>query len=70
MTGPSARPRATVDHDLCAGIGQCMLEAPGAFRFDEEGLSTFDPHGPWTEAQVRRAADLCPMGAIDVTTDG
>jgi ferredoxin len=63
---PAAGTVASVDHDLCAGVAQCLRAAPGAFHLDEDGLSVFDPHGPWTMGEVLEAADSCPMAAIEV----
>lgn len=70
MSEPTTTLRAAVDHDLCAGVGQCLLEAPGAFRYDEEGMSIFDPRAEWTEDELRRAAGSCPMGAIGLIPSG
>jgi ferredoxin len=56
--------RAIVDHDLCAGVTQCLRMAPGAFQLDEDQLSVFAPSGPWTFEQLAAARDNCPMAAI------
>lgn len=57
----------TVTED-CAGTGQCVLVAPTLFGLDEEGLSTvIAPVDTVERAEAaRRAADLCPMGAIRI----
>ncbi|MGJ6969282.1 ferredoxin [Streptosporangium sp. G11] len=60
---------AEVDHDRCAGIGMCTQHAPGAFDFDDEGQAFFLPSGEWTESELRKAADACPMEAISLTGD-
>jgi ferredoxin len=60
----SADFRAIVDHDLCAGVTQCLRMAPGAFRLDDDQLSVFAPSGPWTFEQLAAARDNCPMAAI------
>jgi ferredoxin len=65
-----SRPRARVDHDICAGASQCVLKAPGAFQLDAWGLSVFDPNGRWTDAELITAADACPMAAIELIADG
>lgn len=57
---------AEVSHDLCTGTGRCVQIAPKAFRFNDELLSIFDATGAWSRAEVREAADACPMGAIKV----
>jgi ferredoxin len=62
--------RAVVDEDRCAGVAQCMIEAPEAFSFNDAGFSTFDPQGEWSSESVRRAADSCPMAAIRLVASG
>lgn len=57
---------ATVEPDLCAGVRTCMVEAPGAFRPDDQGQSVFEPQGTWTDQQLRKAEAMCPMSAITV----
>jgi ferredoxin len=61
---------ATVSHDLCVGIAMCMQHAPGAFDFDDEGLSVFQPNGEWTDEEVEEAADGCPTSAIRLGRGG
>jgi ferredoxin len=61
-----SRMRAVVDPDLCASASQCVLKAPSAFHLDALGISVFDPHGPWTDAELTKAADACPMAAIEL----
>jgi ferredoxin len=71
MSEPERRLRAEVSHDLCVGSAMCLSLAPGAFRLDVNGLSIFES-GRWDPAQLRDAADGCPMGAItlvDVEVD-
>ena len=61
---------ATVSHDLCVGIAMCMQHAPGAFDFDDEGLSVFQPNGEWTDEEVEEAAGGCPTSAIRLDRGG
>jgi len=68
-TGASGRVAARVDHDLCAGVTECLRWAPGAFRLDEDGLSVFAPSGAWTPGQLMAARDSCPMRAITIVPD-
>jgi ferredoxin len=70
MRGISKTYSATVSHDLCVGVGMCMQHAPGAFDFDDEGLSVFQPDGEWTDDQVEEAADGCPTSAILLSRGG
>jgi ferredoxin len=67
-TGTPGGVRARVDHDLCAGVTECLQTAPGAFRLDEEGLSVFAPSAPWTPGELAAARDHCPMRAITIVT--
>jgi ferredoxin len=69
MTG-SGGMRARVDHNLCAGVTECLRQAPGAFRLDAEGLSVFAPSAPWTAGQLAAARDSCPMRAITIVPGG
>jgi len=41
-------------------------QAPSAFHLDAKGVSVFDPHGQWTDAELTKAADACPMAAIEL----
>jgi len=64
MAGIPKTYSATVSHDLCVGVGMCMQHAPGAFDFDDDGLSVFQPDGEWTDEEVEEAVDGCPTSAI------
>ncbi len=54
----------TIDSALCAGYGVCVLDAPGVFTLDDDGVAI----GPeaTADAAVLVAARTCPMGAITV----
>ncbi len=54
----------TIDSALCAGYGVCVLDAPGVFSLDDDGVA----YGPEAtgDAAVLIAARTCPMGAITV----
>lgn len=55
-----------IDRDLCVGFGDCVAEAPEAFKLDESGTVVFvNPEGVEPE-RLTRAADLCPVDAITV----
>jgi ferredoxin len=62
--------RIEVDRGVCIGAGNCVLTAAAVFdQDDDEGLVTLlqaEPAPPLYEL-VRRAAFLCPSGAIAVT---
>lgn len=56
-----------VDHDLCDLHGQCVFTAPELFRFDEAGeLEHVEEVEGDAVAAARRAASVCPTGAIEV----
>jgi ferredoxin len=67
-----AQLRAVVDHDLCAGVGQCVQIAPGAFRIGDDGLAVaVEPGqsgapGAFSAEEIAEAADSCPMAAIAI----
>ena len=59
--------RVRVDRDRCCGSGNCVVTAPEVFDQDDgDGLVLlrFTAPPPEALARVRRAADLCPAGAI------
>ena len=58
--------RITVDHQRCVGNAQCVNQAPGVFRHNDQVQSVVvDPMGA-PEAAVLKAARCCPTGAIRV----
>ncbi|MFI2710588.1 ferredoxin [Micromonospora sp. NPDC018662] len=62
--------RVEVDRDACCGAGNCVLTAPEVFTQDDaDGLVLLLADAPPAASgeRVRRAADLCPAGAIHVT---
>jgi ferredoxin len=65
-----AQLRAVVDRDLCAGVGQCVQIAPGAFRIGDDGLAVaVEPSGGSggsSAEEIAEAADSCPMAAITI----
>ncbi|MGW1060056.1 ferredoxin [Micromonospora rubida] len=62
--------RIEVDRDRCCGSGNCVLAAPEVFDQDQaDGLVLLlhpTPPPEWAD-RIRRAADLCPAGAIHLT---
>ena len=59
--------RVLIDRSLCVGFGDCVSEAPEAFRLDDEDLAVFreNPAGVERERLVR-ACDVCPVDALTV----
>ncbi|MFI7601811.1 ferredoxin [Actinoplanes sp. NPDC049681] len=62
----SARVRA--DRDVCIGAGNCVMTLPQVFDQDDDGVVVvLDPQAPdQPEELLRRAATMCPSGAITV----
>jgi ferredoxin len=58
--------KVTVDKSVCMGNQACIMNAPGAFRLDEGGLSEVADLDAATEEQILDAAFECPVAAISV----
>lgn len=60
----------TVDYDLCAGHGQCLLAAPDVFDLPDGAeqvvVLNADPSESEREAVVRASA-MCPAQALHFT---
>lgn len=58
--------KATVDQDLCVGCGVCVGLCPEVFAMlaSDKAEVTREPVPPAHEADVRAAADACPVAAI------
>ncbi len=55
-----------VDKEACIGCGTCVALAPNTFALDEEGKSIVtNPQGD-KEEDIRKAAEACPVGAIEI----
>jgi ferredoxin len=57
----------TVDRERCCGSGNCVMTLPEVFDQDDaDGLVVLHQPAPAPEyaVRLRRAADLCPAGAI------
>lgn len=56
-----------IDRLLCVGFGDCIDEGPGVFRFDDEGIATFEEISAPVEPRLLADACLaCPVDAITV----
>ncbi|NGO69766.1 ferredoxin [Streptomyces boncukensis] len=65
----NATTRVTADREICVGAGMCALTAPAVFDQDDDGIVTVlaaEPDGD-ARAAARKAATLCPSGAVRVT---
>jgi ferredoxin len=60
----------TVDRDVCMGSGHCIVEAPGAFDLDDDGISFVVNPDAASESTIVDTARKCPSQAISVWRDG
>ena len=61
--------KVTVDQNICASSGNCVMNAPELFdQRDEDGVVVLlNSHPPAEQAQgARRAAATCPALAIHI----
>ena len=60
--------KVTVDDDICAAFGVCVITCPEVFVLGEQGYAEVkvDVVPPELEELVRRAAAECPSRAIVV----
>ena len=58
--------RIKIDRDLCVGFGDCVAEAPDAFKLDAEGLVVFVSPEIVERERLIRASDLCPVDALTI----
>jgi ferredoxin len=58
--------RVRIDRSLCVGFGDCITEAPAAFRLDDEGIVIFLEPEQVEREQLLRACDACPVDALTV----
>ena len=57
-----------VDMEKCQHYGQCVFEAPDIFKLNAEDRLEYLATAEDSEsANVRTAADVCPMQAITIT---
>lgn len=60
--------RIEVDRDVCVSAGMCVLNAPGAFDQDDDGV--VEPLVAEVPAEqvdaVTRAVQVCPSGALRI----
>jgi ferredoxin len=63
--------RIQADRDVCIGAGMCVMTADRVFDQDDDGIVLIaTPDVPVGEQeQVRRAAALCPSGALRIVTE-
>lgn len=53
-----------IDHEICAGFGDCVDAAPDVFALNEDGLAiVLDPDSVDADVLIA-AAESCPVSAI------
>ncbi len=61
--------KVSVNREKCIGCGLCISLVPDVFEMDEEGKSKVKMEEINDEdllKEVRRAAESCPVGAIEI----
>ena len=62
--------RVEIDQDECLSTGKCVADHPTAFGFDDNDLAIVLPGaGEIDDEGLKRAARLCPSGAIRLFAD-
>ncbi|GAA5199979.1 ferredoxin [Rugosimonospora acidiphila] len=61
--------KVEIDRELCQGHGQCQESAPAIFEVRDDGVAYLlvDEIPADQEANVRDAANRCPVDAIRLT---
>ncbi|HEX6871583.1 MAG TPA: ferredoxin [Micromonosporaceae bacterium] len=70
MTSPDQRWLISVDAAACRRSGTCLALAPHAFTVDATGRARPAAERIEPDDAVADAAASCPVGAIDVVSDG
>lgn len=58
--------RVQIDRELCVGFGDCVEQAPGAFRLDGQSLAEFSAPEAIAREALLAACSACPVDAITV----
>lgn len=59
--------RIHVDWDRCQHYGQCVFEAPGIFRLNDDDRLEADATADESRRdEVEAAVDICPMQALSI----
>lgn len=56
----------TIDPTRCFGSGECVMAAPDAFAFDDEGVAVVVDVAPLSPEALDRIVEQCPSGAFSV----
>lgn len=61
--------KVKLDRDLCTGVGNCVVIAPGVFKLDDQNKAVIlDPNSA-DKKTLLDAATNCPMEAITIIDD-
>ena len=58
--------KISIDYENCMGSGNCVLNAPGVFLQDDEGMPQVDNINAQSIEVIEFAALSCPVKAIVV----
>jgi ferredoxin len=61
--------KVIIDRDLCQGIGNCVVLAPGVFNLDKENKAVATNIEDISQEKIREAAESCPLDAIILQDD-
>ena len=62
--------RVEIDQEECLSTGKCVADHPSAFGFDDNDLAIVLPGAADVRDEgLKRAARLCPSGAIRLFAD-
>ncbi len=61
--------RIVINREKCEGTALCVAAARDVFDLDDEFTAIIVPNAGGVPAQIRRAAQICPTGAITLTED-
>ncbi len=60
--------KARVNPDICVGCTLCVGTCPAVFRMEaDKAVANRDPVSPDLQECCRRAAEECPVAAIEIT---
>jgi ferredoxin len=63
--------KVVVDDDVCVASGSCVLACPNVFEQDDVGMVVLLEPSPGLpdHDDVRHAASVCPVAAIDIVEE-
>ena len=58
--------KVQIDRSLCVGFGDCIQEAPEAFRLDQDDIAVLVAPEAVDRSRLLRACKACPVDALSV----